>query len=106
MQHHPTGPPPRHPTTSPHPTAPPPPSGDKRLGGHTFRYNSNRHALDPFQHVRGGKVPLDLIVGEDTGVHGAGLALSIAYLWWHYLAICIFPRQVSVGGWWVVGGGW
>ena len=59
---------------------------------HVFRYNSNRHALEPFD----GLVPDELTVGGDTGVHGWARRFSLGWLWvryfWHG---CCCPTELG-----------
>uniref|UniRef100_A0A7S2RYS0 DUF1736 domain-containing protein n=1 Tax=Rhizochromulina marina TaxID=1034831 RepID=A0A7S2RYS0_9STRA len=57
-----------------------------------FRYNANRHALEPFD----GRVPEELTVGGDLGVHGIYRWLSISWLWVHYFCFsCLLPYTLN-----------
>jgi len=92
-------------------------------GGHepSFRYNSNRQAIEPFKpswaewrRTREIAATNDLdfvvpqpssyvapgnIVGNDHGVHGLCRWLSIAVVWAHYLGSCLSPRPVLSCDW-------
>ena len=74
-------------------------------GGHKpyFRYNSNRHAIEPLYSGRDPMHPLyrdpAKVVGPDVGVHGPYRAASIAWIWCHYLFACASPAPVLSPDW-------